>query len=570
MPIKVQNKKKKNKSSIYKFIVILIAILGIAFILNIAPNYIRDELKDKVNLVVNNKQITANLKNDILIKDGNIYISEDDIRTFFDNDIYYDKDYDQIVTTSDTKVATLPINSKNIIVNGAKVKIYDTVIIENEKRYIPFLSISKIIYNIESTYIEETNTVVAVSLDRKLITADTLKKCNVKYKPTKFSKTVDKIRQGENVTIVGDTTDIENAEWIKVTTSDGKIGYIKRKAVTNIQVKRDDFTIDKQIEGKVSLVWEYFSEYSSAPKRTEKIEGINVVSPSFITLKEQGKGEINVNIGSSGEEYIKWAHNNGYRVWTMASNNSFKDTTSEIINDYKLRQKLIENLLNVVEKYNIDGINLDFENIYEKDKDAYTKLVMELAPRLREMGKVLSVDVTAPDGSPDWSLCYDRNKIAKISDYIIFMAYDQNGISSTEPGTTAGYDWVVTGIKKFVDQNREAVDNNKLILAMPFYTRLWKTSGEKIESSTVSMKNTYKVLPSDANPVWDSDLHQYYIEYTKNGFKYQMWIEDIKSLTDKIKLIDEYNLAGSAFWVKGMEDESIWQIVKKEVLKNNE
>lgn len=568
MPIKVQSRKQKKKNNIYKVIVVLIAILAIAFILNTAPNYIKDELADKVNLVVNNNQITASLKNDVLIKDGTVYISKEDISTFFDNDIYYDEQYDQIVTTSDTKVAVLPINSKNIIVNGAKVNIYKTVIEEDGKYYIPFSSISKVVYNIETKYVESTNTVIATSLDRKLVSANSLKDNSVKYKPTIFSKTVDKIDRGDSITLITSSSNEVEQEWTKVTTENGKIGYLKTSTLSNIQVVRDDFSIDKQIEGKVSLVWEYFSEYGSAPKRTEKIDGINVVSPSFITLKEQGKGNINVNIGTAGEEYIKWAHNNEYKVWAMVSNNSFKDTTSEIINDYKLRENLIENLLNVVQKYNLDGINLDFENIYEKDKNAYTKLVMELAPRLKEMGKVLSVDVTAPDGSADWSLCFDRNKIGKIADYIIFMGYDEYGVGSTKAGTTAGYDWVVTGLKKFVDQNREDVDNNKLILAMPFYTRIWKESGDSLESTTLSMKNTYKNLPSGVEPVWNSELHQYYVEYTKNGATYKIWIEDIKSLTDKINLIKEYNLAGSAFWVKGMEDENIWEIVNREVLNS--
>lgn len=165
---------------------------------------------------------------------------------------------------------------------------------------------------------------------------------------------------------------------------------------------REDLKLDKQIEGKVSLAWDYFSEYASAPTRTGKIEGVNVVSPAFISLKQQGKGKISTNIGNAGVQYINWAHNNGYKVWALTSNNSWKDTTSEIINDYRLREEFIINIIDVVIKYDLDGINLDFENIYEADKNAYSKLVLELAPRLREIGKVLSVDVTAPDGSADW------------------------------------------------------------------------------------------------------------------------------------------------------------------------
>ena len=196
------------------------------------------------------------------------------------------------------------------------------------------------------------------------------------------------------------------------------------------------------------MVWDYFSQYVTAPQRTGKIPGVNVVSPTFFSLQRLGKGNLVANVGDDGENYIEWAHSNGYKVWALLSNDSMKETTSEILNDYELRKQLIENILTIVVNYDLDGINLDFENMYEADKNMYSRLVIELAPRLRDMGKVLSVDVTAPDGSPDWSLCYDRNEIANAADYIVFMGYDQNGVSSPVEGTTAGCDWVEANIEK--------------------------------------------------------------------------------------------------------------------------
>ena len=201
MPKKMQSKHPKNKGY-YKIIIVTIAIIAIAFVLNVAPNYIKNEVADKVNLIVNNNQITTKLKNDIIINDGTVFISEDDIKTFFDNDIYYDEHYNQIVTTSDTKIAVLPIDSKNITVNGSNVNIYDACIQKDGKYYIPFSRISKLVYNIETRYVEKTNTVITISLDRELTYSNSTKNNSVKYKPTVISKTVDKIKKGENVTII--------------------------------------------------------------------------------------------------------------------------------------------------------------------------------------------------------------------------------------------------------------------------------------------------------------------------------------------------------------------------------
>ena len=357
---------------------------------------------------------------------------------------------------------------------------------------------------------------------------------------------------------------VEESEngWFKIRTTNGKLGYTKN--ITNIYNLRDKMDSTKQVNGKVSLVWDYYSEYAKAPNREGTvINGVNVVAPSFASLKKLGKGELYYNIGDSGSKYVSWAHSNNYKVWAIVSNNSYQETTSEILNDYNLREKLINNIVNMTIENELDGINVDFEYIKGSDKDMFTRFIIELAPRLKEYGKVLSVDVTAPDGSEDWSMCYNRYKIAKVADYIVFMAYDQNGISSPKEGTTAGADWVETNIKKFLGQ--EGVEPDKLILGMPFYTRLWKETGSKPTSSVVTMKNIDTTLPEGIEKSWNEDLKQYYVEYNQDGITYKMWLEEENSIKAKFELMKQYKLAGAAYWEKDMEKDSIWDVVAENI-----
>ncbi|MFR7666291.1 MAG: glycosyl hydrolase family 18 protein [Clostridia bacterium] len=349
--------------------------------------------------------------------------------------------------------------------------------------------------------------------------------------------------------------------WTKVTTENGKIGYVKTSTLANEKQIREKLNIEKQIEGNISLAWDYFSEYASAPQRTGTIKGVNVVSPAFLALQDGGKGNLVANVGTAGTNYINWAHNNGYKVWALLSNNSDKPTTTEILNDYKLREKLINNIVTAVVTFNLDGINLDFEYLNESDKDVYSRLVIELAPRLKELGKVLSVDVTAPDGSPDWSLCYDRNVIGDVADYIVFMGYDQNGVSSPKEGTTAGCDWVEANIKKFLGQ--EGVEASKIILGTPFYTRIWTENNGSVTSKVVNMKNIASNIPDGTKTTWDDSLKQNYAEYEKGGKTYKIWIEDAKSLRCKLELVNTYNLAGAAYWEKDRETDDIWDMVSE-------
>lgn len=556
--MKTKKEGKQKANILLKIVIIAIFLALVAAVINLAPNYIRNEIKDKMNIIINNNDVTTSMKFDAFVDEKDIvYIATKDIANFFDEDIYYDNVYDQIITTSETKVAVLPIDKKEITVNGSTIKIYGSAIKKENEFYLPFSELNDI-YNVEIKYNKESNILTVDSLNREQKKANASKDVSVKYKPTIFSKTIDKIEKGDSVIVI----ESKDNGWYKIRTKLGKIGYTKD--ITNVYSVREEIENKKQIEGKVSLVWDYYSEYATAPNRQgTKIDGVNVVSPAFANLEKSGS--LNINIGETGKKYVEWAHENEYKVWAIVSNNSYKAPTSEVLNDYKKRADLINKIVTMTISYNLDGINIDFENMNESDKDVFSRFIIELAPRLKEYGKVLSVDVTAPDGSPDWSLCYNRNKIGKIADYVIFMAYDQYGVSSTSAGTTAGADWVEVNIKKFLGQEEVAAE--KIILGMPFYTRAWNETSSGVKSTVISMKYVDSAVPEEATRQWNNDLKQYYVEYQKNGTNYKMWIEDENSIEAKFVLMHNYNLAGAAYWQKDMEKEGIWELVEKEINK---
>ena len=559
----MSRREKKNVKGnwIFKIIVVAIVLLAAIFVIKIAGNYKNNDIVGKVNLIINNSNVTADLKQDVFVdENGVIYIAKEDIENFFDNYIYYDEKYNQIITGSSTKIANMVVGENSATVNSAEVKLKSPVIEKENKYFIPFSEL-KSVYNVDIEYIN--NRVVVDSLDRKYQIATVAKDISIKSKPTSLSRTVDKIKAGYAVVISNRKDDLVKSGWKKIRTSNGSLGYVKEDNLGKINTIRDDMVETSKVEGKVSLAWEYFSDYGSAPERSGAMDGVNVVSPTFFRLEQLGKGNVKENVGTAGINYINWAHNNGLKVWAMISNESMLDTTSEIMNDYKLRNKLINNIVNLVVKYNLDGINIDFENMYMEDKAMFNRFLIELEPRLNEMGKVLTVDVTAPDGSETWSMCFDRNTISKVADYIIFMAYDQYGASSNKEGTTAGCDWVEANITKFLGQ--EGVNPDKLVLAVPFYTRLWKEANGKVSSETVDLKDVDKVIPANVEKKWNDNLKQYYIEYTQNGAVYKMWIEDLKSISAKLDLINKYKLAGAAYWEKDRESPEVWDIVKEKL-----
>ena len=553
--------KKINKNVIKRIAIVLAMLLVVIVVLVIAQNIEREKANDTISLIINNRNVTERLKHDIKIKDDIIYVSIDDVENFFDKYIEIEET-DEIVTTYNDKIASIGFDANKMTLNGSVKKTNACAIKDGETVYLPISEMLEV-YNIELENIEETKTITLDSLDRKQVKATLKSKVSVKSQGKVFSRILDKAQKGSKVIVIDE---IEGKTWVRVRTENGKIGYVKTDKLENITTVREEKIKEKQITGKVNMFWDYFSQYVKAPDRTgQTVEGVNVVSPSLFYL-DKNDGALKENVGDAGKAYIEWAHSNGYKVWPMISNaEAGIKITSNILNSYTQRQELIQSIVEKCALYDIDGINMDFENMYQADKDKFSRFIIELVPRMQEMGVVVSVDVTAPDGDPNWSLCYDRNVIGDVADYLVFMAYDQYGTSSTKPGTTAGFNWVETSLKKIIDYDE--VDTEKIILGMPFYTRQWTiaSDGTINGKGVVPMMNTK--IPNNVEKQWDDELKQYYIEYKSGKDTIKMWIEDGTSIKEKVSLVTKYNLGGTSCWRKDMEKSNVWTIIREELEK---
>ena len=549
---------EKKKKTIIRIFIAIIAIIILCIAGYIANDYIILGKNKTTNLVINNTNVTGNLKQDVFIDGDNIYLSKQDLSNFFDKYIYEDEENNKIITTYEDKIATIGFDENEIEINGSTVSTYAHAIEKDDSIFIPITEL-KDVYGIEIEYIADTDIVTVDSVAREQKKAIANGNLAVKSSTNFIAKTVDRVKKGDYVIVISD--DGKNA---KIRTANGKIGYVKSKKLANTVVTRQEIEEQKPIEGKVNLVWDYYSQVANAPDRSgTTIDGINVVSPAFYHLNTDG--ELEENIGEEGKVYIDWAHSNGYQVWAMVQNtgSGMMDVTSEIMNHYDNRQALIEKIVEGCMEYNLDGINIDFENMKKEDIDLFSRFIIELEPRLKEIGAVLSVDVTAPDGSDTWSLCFDRTVLGDVADYLIFMAYDQYGASSDQAGTTAGYNWVELNIKKFLETYE--VESEKLVLAIPLYARLWTIDNNGIVDgrTAIPMNQIDDAIPSDVERKWDDELKQNYVEYKEDGETKQMWIEDIDSLKEKVSLIKEYNLGGVASWELGMETEDVWGMLKE-------
>lgn len=216
-------KVKEILKNTWKKLLIIIGFLVIALvILLVSPNFKKDPNEGKINLIINNNNVTGKMKQDVWISEtGVVYLSKDDIHNYFDGQIHYDKENNQIITTSDTKVAVLSLTEKKMTINGAEVKLLNGA---TKKEGIFYLPISEMgnIYNVEINNIDN-NIITLDSLDRELVKADTTKNISVKYNTKLITKTVDKVKQGSKVIVIS-----EKDGWSRVRTEKRKNWLYKK------------------------------------------------------------------------------------------------------------------------------------------------------------------------------------------------------------------------------------------------------------------------------------------------------------------------------------------------------
>ena len=307
--------------------------------------------------------------------------------------------------------------------------------------------------------------------------------------------------------------------------------------------------------GNLGVLWDWQApgEKESRLVQREKLPGIDVLSPSWFII-ENAQGKIKTRHGSV--KYVRQAHNKGYQVWALITNNFDPKMTSKLLDSPLARKRVIAQMEKLAKDYELDGFNLDFENINPADKDKLTDFVQEISKALKPQGLIISIDVTIPSNSGYWSKCYDRKAIAEVVDYVMLMAYDEHGAASEVSGSVASLPWVEDGIQKTL---QEGVPEKKLILGMPLYMRLWQETKGKVKAKTLSMAQADKVIQEKGLvPVWLSKEGQYYFEYQEKNTRYRVWQENRRSLALKASLVNRYNLAGGAYWRSTLETEDVW------------
>ena len=393
-------------------------------------------------------------------------------------------------------------------------------------------------------------------------TSDITKDTQVRYQGGIKSDILTDVSEGDTVVIL---EEMEN--WTKVKTQDSFIGYVENKRLgrrmMEIMVPPTDY-VEPVYESntrdyKINLGWHVIGGVDgnvTLDSVVAQTKGLNVISPTWFRLTGNEGGFSSF----ASADYVEKAHGMGLEVWALVSN---VETESADVDMYELlsctssRWNLIRNLIATAQEYNLDGINIDFENISLDAGEPFIQFIRELSVPCREYGIVLSVDNYVPMGHTDH---YDRAEQGVVADYVIIMGYDEHYAGSDEAGSVASINFVEKGIENTVAE----VPAEKVINGIPFYTRIWKSGPEGLSSEAVTMGMAQEFVENHSIAVrWDETTCQNYGEVQEGDTLYQVWLEDADSIRVKLNIMQNYDIAGVAEWRLGHESENVWDVIEE-------
>ncbi|HGG0415415.1 TPA: LysM peptidoglycan-binding domain-containing protein [Clostridium sporogenes] len=273
------------------------------------------------------------------------------------------------------------------------------------------------------------------------------------------------------------------------------------------------------------------------------------------------------------EELVNIAHRNNIRILAVVHNLLYrpggttkaKDLVKELVSTKENRQIFINNLIDLIEKYNFDGVNIDIEDVYIEDRDRLSSLYLEMGRELRKRGYYLSASVPArvsDEPFNPFSDPFDYRIIGSAVDEFIVMLYNEHGWPGSGPGPVVSIGWM----NRVLNYTITRVPRNKVVAAVSVFGFDFNlTTGRNTYvtyAGAVEIANRY-----GKDIIFDEETKTPMFSYIdENGNNHEVWFENAESIYAKAELAFNKGIKGIALWRLGMEDEKIWDSMKKDIV----
>lgn len=549
-------------------IVLIIVVAGIGFGARLAEKYSYSKERadlaeyfgitgsDDVPVILQDERIEEHAR----LWDGVCYFDFATVHKYFNDRFYEDKRENLLIYTLPDAIVTVPIGSQTVSAGGSEgSRDYVIARYEGDMLYVAVDFVKEYTNFSYALYTEPNHMQVYTEWNERQV-ATIAEDTQVRYQGGIKSDILTDVSTGDRVIILE-----EMETWTKVKTEDAFIGYVENKRLNEKTTETPEPVTDytepvytsNTRDHKINLAWHAVGGMGGNDTLVEMMSGVksvNVISPTWFALSDNAGNFTNL----ASTDYVNLAHDMGLEVWGLVDNFTNEGVdTYEVLAGLSTRTYLIDGLIEAALTYGLDGINIDFEEVSLDAGQPFIEFIRELSIACRKNGIVLSIDNYVPMGYNDH---YNRKEQGVVADYVIIMGYDEHHKSSDTAGSVASIDFVENGIANTVAE----VPANKVINAIPFYTRIWETKGTTVESQAVGMEMAQQYIKDhNITTAWDEKTCQNYGEYQSGDSHYQVWLEDEDSIRVKLNIMNKYGIGGVAEWKLGFEVDSIWDVIEE-------
>lgn len=558
---------KKKVIPVVIAIVLILIIAGVGVVPKIIEKYSYSDEQYDMNTYFENKSehdVAIIMQSSFMSErayfyDGTYYVDMDFVRTYFNDRFYHDEVENLLLYALPLEVVKTTIGSNSFTdENGVNQLSYPATRQEGDNLLVALDYVKKFT-NFSYEAFAEPNRIFLHTEWNPINTATVTKDSAVRHRGGVKSPILKEVSEGETLYVIE-----QMEEWSKVETEDAIIGFIENKHLSDvieslpIPVKDYQEPVYSNLcrDYKINMGWHNVAGVAGNDTLTSFVantKGLNVISPTWFSLADNF-GTI-TSIGT--REYVEKAHSLGLEVWPTLNNldGNVDVDMKALLSSTTNRETLISNVTSLALELGIDGINLDIEMLPVSAGKDYSEFIRELSIACRKNNLVFSIDNYVPIGNTNY---YDRKTQGEVADYVVIMGYDEHYAGSNEAGSVASIGYVETGIKNTLEE----VPAEKVINGIPFYTRIWETTGVDVSSSAVDMETANEWIRNhNVDMQWDDATCQYYGEYTSGNTRYQLWLEDAESIKVKCNVMSSYDIAGIAEWRLGYETADIWDVI---------
>lgn len=501
-----------------------------------------------------------------LLIDGKVYIDYNTVALKFNHRFYWDYNENILSYTTPDEIIRAEAGSSEYTITKSTIETsvasdYPIVEVFADQVYLS-LDFVKEYSNLTYEYYKTPNRVVIDYIWGDYLYTEVTKATQLRYEPDIKSPILLEMPVGTSLMFV-DMEEAPQKGFVKVMTTDGIKGYVKSKSTKKSfyqtlenSYQAPEYTSQSRPE-KINMVFHQVFNLDAMDNLESLIDAtkeVNVVAPTWFSVIDD-MGAIS---SLATEDYVNTANGLGLEVWAVVDDFNANEEIDrlKLLSHTSSRDNLTNNLIEKALKYKLNGINIDFEKFPSEAGQDFIEFLRELSVKCRNNGIVLSVDSYVPSPYTEY---YDREEQGKIVDYLVVMAYDEFYAGSEVAGPVASLGFVRDAVENILTM----APKEKTIIAIPFYTRLWKETSEgKVSSESMSMTPAVNLIENNGlEAKWDDTSGCYYVEFEKDGATYRMWQEEDKSIEEKMKVIYGAGVAGVAEWKLGLEKESIWDVI---------